>query len=394
VRNKKSLSEFLEGPKKSQSVEKPGADLETGKRELSCAEIERLPEEAFKSLPEADKERFYRWMDQREFPSEYEFYDYHNDLPSFEDAEDLDLDGESRPEIRDFPRTGELRGGNHVLRRFYDDEEPPWSERVQRWSLSRETEKGERVVVMDGFGHDLRAIRQSVQERFAAMRLQDELSEVSEQTRDAYWALVKGLEPSPEAKRDFAIDTRDHLEALKWAVREEHVTPTQLATARGRSNKLQELITHSNPYHGVKFETVWDTLPKSTYQIWYEGKTHAVDVEATDLRDVPELLNAPPDRWQDKPGVTTHAVELRPIAIGDVIVEPTLDAWEVQEEAFMLTHPPKAIAERIAREGIKTQLHPQNPPETQEPLLTDLRNPTGKKSDISAQQELTPKLSR
>jgi hypothetical protein len=87
---------------------------------------------------------------------------------------------------------------------------------------------------------------------------------------------------------------------------------------RGKDSKLV------NPYHG-------------TYQIWYEGKTHAVSVESVGLREVWRLTKRPPERWKNKPGITIHTEGLRTTNIGDVIVDPTLDAWRVDEDVFELT---------------------------------------------------------
>jgi hypothetical protein len=91
-----------------------------------------------------------------------------------------------------------------------------------------------------------------------------------------------------------------------------------------------------------------------TYQIWHEAKTHVVDVESVGLREVWRLTKGSPERWKDKPGVTIHAEGPRATRVGDVIVDPELDAWEVQEAGFMHTTPPAQVAEFIARGGIES----------------------------------------
>jgi hypothetical protein len=56
----------------------------------------------------------------------------------------------------------EIKGGNHKITRYYDLTEPPWSEKTLAWRLTRETPRGDQVV-MSGFGsHDLREIRQAI----------------------------------------------------------------------------------------------------------------------------------------------------------------------------------------------------------------------------------------
>jgi hypothetical protein len=92
-----------------------------------------------------------------------------------------------------------------------------------------------------------------------------------------------------------------------------------------------------------------------TFQVWHEGKSHAVDVESVGVREVWTLTRQSPERWKDDPTVTIHADSLRRTKVGDVIVDPTCGAWEVQKDRFLAVAPPAAVAERMAREGIVPQ---------------------------------------
>ena len=49
----------------------------------------------------------------------------------------------------------ELRAGSHVLRRYWDRDEPPWGPVADRWEFSRVAADGSEELVMQGEGHDL-----------------------------------------------------------------------------------------------------------------------------------------------------------------------------------------------------------------------------------------------
>jgi hypothetical protein len=89
-----------------------------------------------------------------------------------------------------------------------------------------------------------------------------------------------------------------------------------------------------------------------TYEIWYGGRTHAVDVQSVGVREVERMTRQPPGRWKDRPGVKVHVDNPRGTRPGDVIVDPTCGAWEVQRDCYMAVDPPGPVAERIRREGI------------------------------------------
>jgi hypothetical protein len=93
-----------------------------------------------------------------------------------------------------------------------------------------------------------------------------------------------------------------------------------------------------------------------TYQIWHEGKTHAVDVESTNVRDVWRMTKAPPEGWRENPAVTIHGNDPRRTRLGDVIVDPEFGAWEVQEDAFAYVSPPAPIADHMMKNGLKPAL--------------------------------------
>jgi hypothetical protein len=88
------------------------------------------------------------------------------------------------------------------------------------------------------------------------------------------------------------------------------------------------------------------------YQVWHEGKTLAVSVESTNVRDVERLTRKPPNQWKSHPAVTVHTENPRCTKLGDVIVDPTCGAWEVQADRYLAVTPPGPVAERMAREGI------------------------------------------
>jgi hypothetical protein len=80
-----------------------------------------------------------------------------------------------------------------------------------------------------------------------------ELDEAHELTSDLYYSIVINRWPSADALIDFAIDSEEHLSGLMWAVRTDQVTPKQLDQARCDADKLEALITPTNPYYGIEF---------------------------------------------------------------------------------------------------------------------------------------------
>jgi hypothetical protein len=92
-----------------------------------------------------------------------------------------------------------------------------------------------------------------------------------------------------------------------------------------------------------------------TYQVWHAGKVHAADVESTNVRDVHRLTRRPPERWLNHPAVTVHVENPRSTKLGDVIVDPTCGAWEVQKDGYLAVEPPAPVKERMEREGIVPQ---------------------------------------
>jgi hypothetical protein len=92
-----------------------------------------------------------------------------------------------------------------------------------------------------------------------------------------------------------------------------------------------------------------------TYQIWHGGKVHAVDVESVNEFEVDRLTRRPPAKWKDNPAVKLHIDNPRSTRLGDVIVDPTCGAWEVQKDGYLAVQPPAPVAERMEREGIVPQ---------------------------------------
>jgi hypothetical protein len=78
---------------------------------------------------------------------------------------------------------------------------------------------------------------------------------------DVYWAMLLDVYPSQAACIDFGITSQKHYEALHHAVREDGVGPTELAHALGNGERIQDLISRTNPhFSSVTFETPWDNL--------------------------------------------------------------------------------------------------------------------------------------
>jgi hypothetical protein len=92
-----------------------------------------------------------------------------------------------------------------------------------------------------------------------------------------------------------------------------------------------------------------------TYEVWHHGNIHALDVESVAVHKVDELTKRPRRHWMDHPAVTERIAEPRPTRLGDVIVDPTCGAWEVQQDGYLAVAPPARVAERMAREGIVPQ---------------------------------------
>jgi hypothetical protein len=92
-----------------------------------------------------------------------------------------------------------------------------------------------------------------------------------------------------------------------------------------------------------------------TYQVWREGKIHSLDVESVSVHDVVELTEQPVAWWVSNPAVTVITDAQRPTKLGDVIVDPTCGAWEVQEDGYLAVDPPAPVAESMEREGIVPQ---------------------------------------
>jgi hypothetical protein len=168
----------------------------------------------------------------------------------------------------------ELRAGSHVLLRYYDRSYPQMGV-LEKWQLSRVTDQGERMVVMEGDGHDITVIRHGVKDKLTASRIERELPEVRELTRDVYSVLALDYWPSPAGIIDFGIDTGRHFAALQSAVRNGDITPRELDAALGNGRKIEALIKPSNPYHGVKFETSWDVLNNLVSEQKSELNPHA-----------------------------------------------------------------------------------------------------------------------
>ena len=66
--------------------------------------------------------------------------------------------------------------------------------------------------------------------------------------------------PSRGAEVDFGLATPDHYGALQHAVISDGVTIDQLDAALGSGERLQALVSKTNPYRFVCFRTDWDEL--------------------------------------------------------------------------------------------------------------------------------------
>ena len=80
-------------------------------------------------------------------------------------------------------------------------------------------------------------------------------------TQQLILALELDVWPSAVTCMDFGIECPEHLGALQYAVKFDGVTEEELDKALGDGRALERLISPSNPYHGVTFQTVWDFLP-------------------------------------------------------------------------------------------------------------------------------------
>lgn len=223
----------------------------------------------------------------------------------------------------------------------------------------------------------------------------EQLTRVRPETRNLIESVLMDAWPNHAAVVDFGLDSQEHYEALYDPLRAGQITPLALDAALGHGEKLTALVREapSNPHRDVEFYTSWDVMfgrdrPQpsggaareteartgefelrqderhsmgrkppnhGTYEIWYEGKTLAVAVQGTNVRDVERLTSRPPARWRDHPAVKLHVEAPRRTKLGDVIVDPTCGAWEVQEDCYMAVDPPEPVAERMRREGIVPQ---------------------------------------
>lgn len=75
-------------------------------------------------------------------------------------------------------------------------------------------------------------------------------------------ALILDTWPSVATCMDFGIESSDHLGALKYAYREDGITPEQFDAALGKGADIQRLISETNPYRFAKFRTAWDSMPQ------------------------------------------------------------------------------------------------------------------------------------
>jgi hypothetical protein len=75
-----------------------------------------------------------------------------------------------------------------------------------------------------------------------------------------YDCLLDDVWPTAAAIQDFGLKSAEHYGALQYAVRYKGVSVQDLDDALGCGPALTELITRGNPYHGVKFETPWDSI--------------------------------------------------------------------------------------------------------------------------------------
>jgi hypothetical protein len=67
------------------------------------------------------------------------------------------------------------------------------------------------------------------------------------------------------------------------------------------------------------------------------------------------LTRRTPEKWKNDPAVTQRVAECRSTRLGDVIVDPTCGAWEVQRDGFLAVEPPAPVRGRMEREGITPQ---------------------------------------
>lgn len=72
-----------------------------------------------------------------------------------------------------------------------------------------------------------------------------------------------------------------------------------------------------------------------TYQVWREG-SRVFDVESVAVHEVEELMARP--GWERS--ATFHGEDRRPLQLGDVVVDPTCGAWEIQADGYLVVEPP------------------------------------------------------
>ena len=85
------------------------------------------------------------------------------------------------------------------------------------------------------------------------------------------------------------------------------------------------------------------------YQVWRED-VRVFDVESVAVHKIEELTQR--SGWENDPSVTFHGDDRRPLRLGDVVVDPTCGAWEIQEDGYLAVKPPAPVRERMEREGI------------------------------------------
>ena len=83
---------------------------------------------------------------------------------------------------------------------------------------------------------------------------------VREVARTVYESLLLDVWPPAAGIKDFGIDSREHYGALQYAVRHQGVTVQDLDVALGHGPALTGLIREGNPYRGITFNTVRDTI--------------------------------------------------------------------------------------------------------------------------------------
>lgn len=84
--------------------------------------------------------------------------------------------------------------------------------------------------------------------------------EIQTMAERLYECLMMEVWPLDETCVDFGIFRVEHLGALQWAVRVDGVTRERFVETSGYGEKLNALVSLTNPYRGVRFYTVWDEM--------------------------------------------------------------------------------------------------------------------------------------